>query len=155
MFKIRKYLNEDLLSVQSIVTEATKDLRLVYAPKKKCKINENENLEPLRYVAITDDGLLVGVAEYTKTLNIFYVQGLAVRSSSRKEGVARALLSYISTIGNREGVTTIEIKTIEETGNCEIFEKLGFIVSSRTQSENFLGIKGQPVIEVVMNCDVS
>lgn len=155
MFKVRKYRDEDFSSIQSIVTAATKELRLVYAPKDQCRINTNENLKPLKYVAINSDGLLVGVAEYIQTSNIFYVQGIAVRSSSRQAGVARDLLSYISAVASREQVVTIEIKTIEETGNCKIFERLGFVASSRMQSERFIGKQGQPVTEVIMNRGVS
>lgn len=155
MFKVRKYRNEDSTSVQSILAAATKELRLVYAPRNQCGINTDKNSKPLRYVAINGDGLLVGVAEYIQASNVFYVQCVAVASYARKEGVARALLSYISTIAIRKGVATIEIKTIEETGNCKIFEQLGFVRSSRTESEKFLGRQGQPVTEVIMNRGVS
>jgi len=100
------------------------------------------------------DGLLVGVAEYMKTSNTYYVQSVAVLPSARQSGVARDLLSYIATVANWEGVTTLEIKTIEETGNCKIFESLGFVVSSRIQSERFIGKQGQSIIEVRMKRDV-
>ena len=155
MYNVRQYRAEDASSVQEIVTAATEELRLVYVPKKQCGTYAEETIEPLRFVAINDGGQLLGVAECIRKASIFYVQGVAVRSSARQQGVARVLLSYISSIAIREGISSIELKTIEETGNYKIFEQLGFVVSSRLRSDKFLGKQGQPVIEVMMSCNVS
>lgn len=145
---------EDAFSVEEILNAATDELRLVYTPNKTTGSSTEEPAIAEKFVAIDDSSQLLGVAEYIRKLNKFYIQGIAVRSPMRKQGVAQGLISYICEIARGQGVSSIELKTIEETGNCKIFERIGFSVISRTRSDKFLDVQGQPVTEVVMGRDV-
>jgi len=83
-----------------------------------------------------------------------YVQGIAVAPTHRRRGVAGILLDYIATIAVDMGLPALSVATIKETGNVEVFRRLGFIVIEEQASERFLGIHGQPVTEVTLRRNV-
>lgn len=49
-----------------------------------------------------------------------------------------------------KGYAALEVATIKETGNVEIFKHLGFSVIEERISERFLGSHGQSVTEVTL-----
>jgi GNAT superfamily N-acetyltransferase len=57
--------------------------------------------------------------------------GLAVHEDARPKGVARAPLEHVATIAAKAGTRLLRLSTVAETGNVEVFERLGF----RTVSE--------------------
>lgn len=48
------------------------------------------------------------------------------------------------------GLPSLQVATIKETGNVEVFKRLGFAVIEERISERFLGQHGQPVTEVTL-----
>jgi ribosomal protein S18 acetylase RimI-like enzyme len=53
---------------------------------------------------------------------------LGVHPDFRRQGVARALLQALDRIGRQQGAKRLHLFTVKETGNVEVFRRLGFAV---------------------------
>lgn len=152
MIAVRAYVTTDAESVQLIMASCTRQLRAVYVPIQHVEIASDNHSSPnLRVVAVDCTDTVVGVAECISHPSALYAQGIAVDPMHRRLGVARALLDHIAKLAVDMGHTVVEVATIKETGNVEIFTSLGFAVIEERTSERFLGQHGQPVTEVTLN----
>jgi predicted N-acetyltransferase YhbS len=151
MIAIREYCPSDTEQVDRLMETATRELRAVYTPKSSDKIEQREqSISSLKIVAEDNDGSIVGVAEFFVRSADIYAQGIAVAASHRRSGVATALLAHITALANDLGVLQVQIKTIKETGNVEIFKHLGFEVILENISARFVGLNEKPVTEITM-----
>ena len=151
MISVRTFVATDAESVQDIMSSCTGELRAVYAPKPQAVIASVNHESPgSRVVAVDRTGLLVGVAEYFARPLALYVQGVAVAPMHRRRGAAGALLAHIATLAIDLSLPALQVATIKETGNVEVFKRLGFSVIEEQTSERFLGQQGQPVTEVTL-----
>jgi len=149
MVTVRDFIATDAEPVQLIMTMCTSELRAVYVPKPQPKaVLANHSLPNSRVVAVDNTDTVVGVAECITHPSALYIQSIAVAPTYRRCGVAGALLSYIATLAVDLGFPVLSVATIKETGNVEIFKRLGFAVAEERVSERFLGTHGQPVTEV-------
>ena len=156
MVAIRAFIATDAESVQLIMTSCTSELRAVYAPKPQAEIVSANNSSPnSRVVAVDHVDTVIGVAECIAHPFALYVQGIAVAPTHRRRGVASALLGYIATLAVDLGLPALQVATIKETGNVEVFKRLGFAVIEERTSERFLGQHGQPVTEVTLKRHVA
>jgi len=156
MINVRDFIaTTDTESVQLIMASCTSELRAVYALKPQSEaVLAHHSLPNSRVVAVDNTGTLVGVAECIPHQLALYVQGIAVAPTHRRRGVAGILLDYIATIAVDMGLPALSVATIKETGNVEVFRRLGFTVIEEQASERFLGIHGQPVTEVTLRRNV-
>lgn len=148
MIKVRKHIESDTEIVKSIIAAATDELRLIYRPVKNKVKNETE--EPIGIVATIKDNV-VGSAEYLIYEHSILVRGLAVSPIHRKQGVARAIIGFLCLEAKNEGKTEILVSTIKETGNTNVFLRMGFTAISEVISEIFEGVQGEQVILVNMS----
>lgn len=156
MVAVRAFIATDAESVQLIMTSCTSELRAIYAPKPQAEIVSADHSSPnSRVVAVDHADTVIGVAECIAHPLALYVQGIAVAPTHRRRGVARALLCYIATLAVDLGLPSLQVATIKETGNVEVFKRLGFAVIEERTSERFLGQHGQPVTEVTLKCHVA
>lgn len=156
MFTVRASLATDAEPVELIMTSCTSELRAVYAPKPRTAIAPVSHSSPgLRVVAVDHTNTVVGVAEYLAHPLTLYVQGIAVAPAHRRRGVAGILLDHITTLTVDMRLPSVQVATIKETGNVEIFKRLGFAVVEERTSERFLGQHGQPVTEVTLKRSVA
>lgn len=147
MIKIRNKSDRDTVAVDALIAVATDELRAVYQ-----RINTNDKNsrdEITRIVALIDEGI-VGTAEYCSHGESVLLTGLAVSPLFRNQGVAKALTDYILLQMSREGKFELALNTIKETGNVDIFLRMGFSVVSEGISENYKGVNGEDVTLVLM-----
>lgn len=135
-----------------IVASATRELRKTYWPGENAGQYGGERSGVL--VAVKCD-MLVGTAEYVRKYNHLYIQAVAVRPEYRSRGICRALVDAAEEIAKEEQLAALALCAIEETGNVEIFEKLGFNVTSRAVAPNHVSLGGGPVTQVDMERKIS
>ena len=147
MIDIREQIDSDSNTVKSIVAMATDELRSIYRPIKT-KVQKRFN-KPISIVAIIK-GNVVGSAELIFNKSTVLVHGLAVSPANRKQGVARALIEYVTLRAQKEGKAELVLSTIKETGNTNAFLHMGFIVASEEKSKYFESVRGEQVTLVNM-----
>jgi len=150
--EIRAVIESDQYARSEIIQSATEELRRIYRPRKKNIASQQSTSRAV--VAIEGDRVL-GTAEYIQRCNQIYVQGIAVHSEYRKNGVCRSLISAIENIARKAQLQSLALCTIEDTGNVKIFEKLGFEATNRKTSKDYVCPKGNTVVEVEMECKIT
>jgi len=156
MLVVRAFRPADAESVEFIMASATRELRAVYAPVPLTDIAPvKHSSSSTRVVALDRTDTVVGVAECIVCPLALYVQGVAVASTHRRCGVAGALLGHLAMLAVDMGLPVVQVATIKETGNVEVFQRLGFEVIEERISERFLGLHGQPVTEVTLKRQVA
>ncbi|MBB3102559.1 GNAT family N-acetyltransferase [Azomonas macrocytogenes] len=151
MVHIREKTINDSAAVAEVITLATADLRRVYRPvSKPMKRAILEEKYISKMLVAVDGELIFGVAEYYTKPDSLYIQGLATHPQHRRRGIAQALINAVEEIAIRENKPKLTLSTIKETGNSQIFARLGFIVVNEVRAEEFEGIDGQNVIKVEM-----
>lgn len=147
---VRTFLASDAEPVNIIVASCTRELRKVYVPKPDAENIFQNQQHSSRIVAMDYTETIVGVAECIGRASALYVQGIAVAPKHRRRGVATDLLAHSASLALDAGLSALEIATIKETGNVEIFCRLGFLVIEERVSERFWSHDEQPVIEVTL-----
>lgn len=74
------------------------------------------------------EGQSVGVIGLYSEENVLRIVGLAVLNEFRRQGIARQLVCYADRVARKRGATSLGLYTIAETGNVQLFHRLGFIV---------------------------
>jgi len=152
---IRGFQPDDSEAVRHITGVATQELRRVYVPNESNEAGNSPAPTFLKYVACDSEGDVQGIVEFIPQGDVLLIQGLAVHPVARKQGVAKALLSHLHAIACKSGLAAMELKTIAETVNSLVFERLGFTVVDSVDSERFSGKRGGKVVELTMRCGVS
>jgi len=156
MLVVRAFRPADAESVEFIMASSTRELRAVYSPKPRAEMaSVDHSSSSTRVVALDRTDTVVGVAECIARPLALYVQGVAVASTHRRRGVAGALLGHLATLAVDMGLPVVQVATIKETGNVEVFKRLGFEVIEERISERFLGLHGQHVTEVTLKRHVA
>ncbi|MCH8543366.1 MAG: GNAT family N-acetyltransferase [Alcanivorax sp.] len=147
--QVRDARSDDHAALQALRQEVTNALRRIYLPKEE--VSGLRRVMPRfdTLVAIVD-GELIGTLEYTLAHEAVYLQGLGVAEAWQGQGVARRLVDAAAALADRYPLPRLELCTIRETGNVQVFERLGFTVCDEAPSTQFVGAVGQPVSEVMM-----
>jgi GNAT superfamily N-acetyltransferase len=88
---------------------------------------ENSNWERL----VADRrGRILATVEYRLGPEHLAIRGLAVEPNSQRQGIARQILDALAGIARAEGLLTLSLHTIRETGNVGVFFRLGFTAVS-------------------------
>lgn len=152
MINIRAKLPTDKDRVAELVDAATADLRRIYRSTRSA-VSESKSGEddaPNSLVAV-DGELIVGVVEYCTRPESLYIRGLAVDPQWRRLGIARRLISEVERVALRKDRLKVTLSTIKETGNPDIFSKLGFSVICESSADGFEGLDGSQVTKVDMS----
>ena len=151
MIQIREKAVTDKHRVAEIIDLATADLRRVYRRATNTGTpGVNAEITPITLVAV-EASLIVGVVDYCIEPDSLYIRCLAIHPQYRRRGIARALIQAIEEIANREGKLKLTLSTIKETGNPQIFTRLGFTVFKDILTETFEGVNGQAVTKTDMH----
>jgi len=144
---VREKSAQHSAAVNSIMTVVTAELRSVYRPIKDRAQKETD--KPLCIVASINNNV-AGSAEYLIYENSILVRGLAVSPAYRRQGVARAMIEYVQLKAQQHGKAELVLHTIKETGNADIFLRLGFTTTAETISEKFTAVQGEQLTLITM-----
>ena len=151
MIEIREKTSADTSQVKQITLLATAELRRIYIPTLGRGQNQDKPItsNPTCLVACKEE-MIVGVTEYTVLVDELHIGGLAVHPEYRRQGLARSLIQAVTQLAIGMGKKKMGISTIKETGNVEIFTRMGFHLDKETVAIGFQHTDGQPVIRVDM-----
>jgi GNAT superfamily N-acetyltransferase len=150
MIIIREALPEDSESVEIVVASATAILRRIYRPGPEAMVAKSRIAWELSRVVAVVDGEVVGTTQYYEKGDAICVIGWMVRQDWQRMGVGRALFSRLAEIAMVAGKRRLLARTIKETGNVLVFQKLGFAVLAEQPDTLFVSDLYSCLTEVEM-----
>jgi len=127
---VREALISDEEEMKIVAQSGIKTLRKIYRPNLKALENKKRiNRDLKRLVAVTDKRI-IGTVQYYIDNSCMKIIGLSVLDDYRKQGVSRKLIKTIEELAQEKNIQKISLFTIKETGNEDIFKKLGFHIMS-------------------------
>ena len=134
---VRDAAAADRAAIVELERLATEDLRKVYRPTAVA-LQQRAALDPqLRHLVAVVTGLLVGIVHYKIEDDQLSFLGLAVHPGFRRRGIAAALVAELEAICRRNDCRALTLWTVRETGNVEIFQRLGFAAEFEEPSRLF------------------
>ncbi|MDF4335902.1 GNAT family N-acetyltransferase [Vibrio parahaemolyticus] len=130
-----KQVSDTEQSFLSLSKTSFSELRKIYRPTSEAQINQVSSTDEWTCLGYYLDHQLVGIIKARlsgKTLNL---STLAVMPECRKRGIARSLILEAGRMFSNSDL--LSVWCVEQTGNVEIFEALGFKVAERVESDIF------------------
>ena len=128
MITVKIATPDDVANACAISYAAFSELRTVYRPTETAIANKAERQEETVRAVAKIDQTVVGTLEYFVEKDQLYIIALAVYATFRRQGLARRLIEFVGEVARGLGRRIIATRTIKETGNVPIFERLGFHV---------------------------
>jgi ribosomal protein S18 acetylase RimI-like enzyme len=147
---IREAQPKDDSQIALIRGSATATLRAVYHPNEQALARKVAESKSLTRLVAEVEGRLVGTLEYGEGQDLIKFLGLGVLSQCRRKGVARALIEELNRRAARKKLSKLSLWCVKETGNVEIFRKLGFEVVAEEPSTYFTSDSFPCLTEVLM-----
>lgn len=147
---VRAIRPEDEDAAAEVARLATADLRRVYWPTPIAVQHRATLAAQLHRLVAVVDRRIVGVVQYYVAGDRLAFLGLGVHPEYRRRGVAKALVRQLEQIGRECGCTTLTLNTVRQTGNVEVFHRLGFFVESEAPTGLFEGVGNMSLSEVAM-----
>ncbi len=147
---IREMTDEDAECVREVNTLSVATLRRVYRPSQAA-ISRKAKRDKLRTnLVCVSEGRIIATLEYEKNNDTLHVLGPMILPAYRRKGVARLIMEHLADIGRQSGVRALSLYTIKQTGNVEIFSKLGFLVLRESPDQWLESVSGEDLVEVYM-----
>lgn len=147
---VRELRPEDEPRAAEVDRLATDDLRKVYRPTDAALRQRTTLASDLRCLVAEIDRQVVGIVRYRIAGTRLSLLGLGVDPAARRCGVASALVHQLECIARDRGCTAMALRTVRETGNVPIFERLGFVVESEELTDIFVSERFAQLFEVLM-----
>ncbi|AAO10792.1 Acetyltransferase [Vibrio vulnificus] len=122
-------------SLLSLSKTTFSELRRIYRPTSEAHRNPVSSTDEWTCLGYYLDDKLVGIIKAKLSGNMLNLSTLAVMSEYRKRGVARNLILEAERMFSSADL--LSVWCVEQTGNVEIFEALGFKVAERVASGIF------------------
>ncbi|MEZ4598674.1 MAG: GNAT family N-acetyltransferase [Syntrophotaleaceae bacterium] len=137
MITVRPERVEDQAAIQGVRAAATATLRQIYRPKQRAIENKSRISPGLQRLVAVVDGQVVGTVQYYIENQSVCLVGLGVAADYRQKGVARSLIRHLENVGKREKAIQLKLHTVKETGNVDVFKRLGFTVVAEREDDFF------------------
>lgn len=151
---IRPAIAGDADAIGLVDAFATATLRETYQPNKAAIENRQRVARSLYCLVATVDEQVIGVVRYFTENESVRVIGLGVHPDFRLRGVARELLGCLAKMARKDGMTCLRLYTIKETGNVEIFHKMGFRVVAEHEDRLSVSDKYPTLTDVEMQLEI-
>jgi ribosomal protein S18 acetylase RimI-like enzyme len=152
---VREVRPEDEHEVAEVDRLATDSLRKVYRPTDLALRRRTAIVPNSRRLVAVLEGRVVGIVQFHISEDHLFFFGLGVHPSFRRRGAAGALIGQLETIGRNRGCTAVILHTVRETGNVDVFQRLGFRVESEEPTTLFESDRFSALSEVVMRKDIT
>ena len=135
-------------SLMALSNTVFAELRSIYRPTMLAQQNKMASTDDWTYFGYYSEQQLVAVVSVKLSGDTLHLSALAVASTSRRKGVARHLISKVKQMFPH--ASQISVWCVEQTGNVNVFESLGFKVVERIESDYFelTNTSGEKAIEV-------
>ena len=138
MIIVREFFPEDCDDVEIVVNSAMAILRKIYRPGPDARSARSELAACLNRLVAVADGEIVGTTQYYSEGDAICVLGLMVRSDCQRMGVSRALIAHLAVLARNGDKQKLRARTIKETGNVPVFQRLGFVVTAEQPDTLFV-----------------
>ena len=133
MIMVRPATDADADAMAEVSALAAETLRETYRPKESAGEGAPKPPGKLTRLVALIDGRIVGTVKYAMDGDALRVIGLGVHPDFRKRGVATELIRYLEDLARVNGAARLSLRTVKETGNVAIFERLGFSTVSEQE----------------------
>lgn len=134
---IRHPVSEDQAALAEIAALAKAQLSQTYRPTPEAIAQSKSSKESFTPLVAMLQNRLVGAVEYTLRNTRIYFKALSVHPDFQRRGIARAIIQEMETLGQAKGASHIALNTTKETGNVEIYQKIGFQAISEKEAVLF------------------
>jgi ribosomal protein S18 acetylase RimI-like enzyme len=135
--EVREETPADADEVAAVAASAIATLRETYRPTQKAISHKQAIASSLTRLVAVHNGRVIGAVQYSLIDDRLHFLSLGVLSNFRRRGVTRQLIDALNTIAQRAGAARLSAYTVAQTGNCEIFERLGFRVISEEPTDYY------------------
>lgn len=152
--EVRTAKEEEYEEANKVSELAFQNLRQIYRPNEKAIKNHNTIQSSLsRLIAILDEKI-VGTVKYRIDKQSLHIIGLATHPNYIKQGIAKSIITELKNIAVRHNLNKLSLFTIKQTGNVEIFTKLGFKIISEEIATDLCSDKYNKLIDVRMEKEI-
>lgn len=134
---IREAIASDADALDAVRASGRATLRETYRPNQQALANKQAISAEQTTLVAEADGRVVGAIEYSVKSDRVHFLSLDVLAEYRRQGVAAQLIEELARISRSAGMTKLSTYTVVQTGNCEIFQRLGFRIVSEEPSPYF------------------
>jgi GNAT superfamily N-acetyltransferase len=138
-----------------IIMECREVLRQAYKPSGKQGHVLGYKDDEFRAVGAFLEELPVGYVEYILDDDFLYFQKMSVAAAYQRQGIGRQLVSELSRRAKLNARVKLRCGTVKETGNYDVYSRLGFKIVTEKISDWFIGVSGKPVTEAILELVVS
>lgn len=124
--------------------------RSVYKPKKTARSIGSDTNTHYEKIVADKDGAIIGMAWFWIENNKINLGRVCTHPEHRRNGILRSLIQFIENYARVHSLPIIQAKTIKETGNSEIYQKIGFQLDQEYVAEWAIGENDSQVHESVM-----
>ena len=150
VMEIREFRKEDSEDLLIIEDQMNQFLRKIYRPTETGRENRSRIATELKRIVAIFEGKVVGTARYYFDENFLRILGLGVHEDYRLKGIARSITYHIRELANTKRCIALRLFAVKETGNVQIFERIGFRIVSEHQDGLLEGLNGERVTDIEM-----
>jgi ribosomal protein S18 acetylase RimI-like enzyme len=152
---IRAARPEDADGIERVKASAIAMLRKTYRPTQKAIAHKQTISTSLTQLVALCDDRVNGAVEYRIEGDRVHFLSLDVHLDSRRQGVARRLLAELDAIGKKSGAAKLSTYTVTQTGNVEIFRRLGFRAVSEEPTDLYESAQHPALTESYLEREIS
>jgi ribosomal protein S18 acetylase RimI-like enzyme len=149
MLLIREATSDDAERLAFIARATGEILRRAYRPTAALEARDISYGPSTVLVAVLD-GRVVGGMTCSQEVNSLHLRRIGVDPVYHRRGIAGALIAEAATRARADRLERLSLDTIRETGNVEIFRRLGFSVIFEESTDLFADSHGAAVTNVRM-----
>lgn len=123
---MRDAVKADADAIAAVQASATRALRLTYRPSVETLAKAPPLRRWERMLVAVRGARVIGSVRSRPRDGYLHLVALGVLARQRRKGVARALVAGAEAKARRAGLRGLSLYTVRETGNEEVFRKLGF-----------------------------
>ncbi len=142
--------NPDDRQVRMLSNCCFSELRKIYKPTQKAENHKQRSDSKWTTFEYYSDVDLQGCLKASLVKQELKIQGLAVKKEARRQGIARRLIEYDRLL--YPSAEYLSLWCVQQTGNVEVFERIGFTIVESFESDFFELVDGSNATEVKMIC---
>ena len=147
---VREATDSDAAELKSVSESAIATLRETYRPTAEAIAHRDSIVEALSQLVGVIDDKVVGSMEYRVEDDRVHFLSLFVHEDYRRRGVGRCLVDELGRIGKHLGLRCLSAYTVTQTGNPEVFRRMGFNIVSEEQADLYESDRFEGLTEVYM-----
>lgn len=125
---VRELLPGDAEGARVVAQRAQQALRAVYRPSAELARANEMRVDNGHQLVAAHGRQIVGTVLYDQRGDKLHLQSLAVDPAWQRRGIGRALIARAVELARSRGASRLSLYTVVETGNVQVFERLGFRV---------------------------